>query len=310
MVFGGVIIDVIIGVVFLYTLLSMICMAINEAVATFFSLRATFLEKALLGLLGSEELRTKIYNSPRIFGTISSVKGADFPSQGNPSYIATQRFSEAIMDMLANPVEKGTEVRNTVEKLPPSPLKEVIILSLDKGETDLAKIKLEIEQWFDNAMERVAGWYKRRLQIIGFFVALTVTVGMNVDSVALVKGLYADSSLRSTASSAAQAFVTDKKPEANNPISQKQVDIAVDKYQVLQSFPIGWNLDANSKKESIGFLGGIVKGLGWLMTVFAIMLGAPFWFDVLNKFINIRLAGNKPGETRIGDKAKSPEQNS
>ena len=27
---------------------------------------------------------------------------------------------------------------------------------------------------------------------------------------------------------------------------------------------------------------------GWLVTAFAVMLGAPFWFDVLNKFMIIR----------------------
>jgi hypothetical protein len=28
--------------------------------------------------------------------------------------------------------------------------------------------------------------------------------------------------------------------------------------------------------------------LGWLITALAVMLGAPFWFDVLNKFMVIR----------------------
>jgi hypothetical protein len=36
--------------------------------------------------------------------------------------------------------------------------------------------------------------------------------------------------------------------------------------------------------------------LGFLITALAITLGAPFWFDLLNKFINIRAGGNKPSE--------------
>ena len=43
--------------------------------------------------------------------------------------------------------------------------------------------------------------------------------------------------------------------------------------------------------------------LGWLITILALCLGAPFWFDVLNKFINIRSAGKSPGEA-----AKRPEK--
>jgi hypothetical protein len=41
-------------------------------------------------------------------------------------------------------------------------------------------------------------------------------------------------------------------------------------------------------------------GLGWLVTALAIMLGAPFWFDVLNKFVVVR-STVKPHE-------KSPEE--
>jgi len=36
---------------------------------------------------------------------------------------------------------------------------------------------------------------------------------------------------------------------------------------------------------------------GFIITALAISLGAPFWFDLLNKFINLRSAGKKPEET-------------
>ncbi|WP_324673365.1 hypothetical protein [Hymenobacter sp. GOD-10R] len=35
---------------------------------------------------------------------------------------------------------------------------------------------------------------------------------------------------------------------------------------------------------------------GWLLTAFAMMLGAPFWFETLVKFINIRNVGIKPAK--------------
>jgi hypothetical protein len=44
------------------------------------------------------------------------------------------------------------------------------------------------------------------------------------------------------------------------------------------------------------------KVLGLLLTALAISLGAPFWFDLLNKVISIRAAGRSPEE-----KPKSPE---
>jgi hypothetical protein len=32
--------------------------------------------------------------------------------------------------------------------------------------------------------------------------------------------------------------------------------------------------------------------LGWLITAIAVSLGAPFWFDVVNKFVRLRTGGN------------------
>ncbi|MGH9962120.1 MAG: hypothetical protein ACREBC_34160, partial [Pyrinomonadaceae bacterium] len=43
--------------------------------------------------------------------------------------------------------------------------------------------------------------------------------------------------------------------------------------------------------------------LGWVLTALAISLGAPFWFDLLNKFIVIRSAV-KPHEKSPEDESK------
>ena len=40
------------------------------------------------------------------------------------------------------------------------------------------------------------------------------------------------------------------------------------------------------------------KLLGFLITAFAISLGAPFWFDLLNKLVNLRGAGKKEGDPK------------
>jgi hypothetical protein len=43
--------------------------------------------------------------------------------------------------------------------------------------------------------------------------------------------------------------------------------------------------------------------VGWVLTAIAASLGAPFWFDTLNKFMNIRAAGTSPPE-KGSDKSK------
>ncbi|MBK7407801.1 MAG: hypothetical protein IPJ40_06805 [Saprospirales bacterium] len=37
--------------------------------------------------------------------------------------------------------------------------------------------------------------------------------------------------------------------------------------------------------------GWLHKAFGWLVTAIAISLGAPFWFDMLRKMVNIRSSG-------------------
>jgi hypothetical protein len=54
------------------------------------------------------------------------------------------------------------------------------------------------------------------------------------------------------------------------------------------------------------WLWAVVPGhlLGWILTAIAASLGAPFWFDTLSKFMNVRAAGNSPTE-KGADKSKS-----
>ena len=43
---------------------------------------------------------------------------------------------------------------------------------------------------------------------------------------------------------------------------------------------------------------------GWILTAIAASLGAPYWFDTLNKFMNVRAAGTSPSE-KGSDKSKA-----
>jgi hypothetical protein len=50
-------------------------------------------------------------------------------------------------------------------------------------------------------------------------------------------------------------------------------------------------------KELSGQIGsGLYTLGGWILTALAVSLGAPFWFDVLNNFVNLRLSGAKPAK--------------
>jgi hypothetical protein len=66
----------------------------------------------------------------------------------------------------------------------------------------------------------------------------------------------------------------------------------------LQSLPVplGWTPELLHRTEPSAWLFSLT---GWLVTGFAISLGAPFWFDLLQKLmnINVRGAGPRPAST-------------
>ncbi len=61
--------------------------------------------------------------------------------------------------------------------------------------------------------------------------------------------------------------------------------------------PIGWNGDVRHNFAVKPFSSVVSGIIGWLTTAFAITLGAPFWFDLLNKLVNLR-ATFKPEEVK------------
>ncbi len=66
---------------------------------------------------------------------------------------------------------------------------------------------------------------------------------------------------------------------------------ALDELKELQ-FPVGWY----ERHRPQDFDEWLVALAGWLLTGFAVTFGAPFWFDVLGRFSNLRAAGKKPAD--------------
>jgi len=67
--------------------------------------------------------------------------------------------------------------------------------------------------------------------------------------------------------------------------------------------PIGWTrAEGDPRSLNISWQGWLLRIIGWLVTALALSLGAPFWFDMLNKFIVVR--------STVKPKEKSPEEKS
>ncbi len=272
--FGSNILEVAIGLVFVYLLFGLLCSTINEQIIVrFFALRARTLADGIKNMLGNDELMKQLYENPLI-------KGLSQPTMSGkarkPSYIPTKTFATALVDVIQTYQDTPGAAN--------SPIPEALVLLMKQANNDPAQMLTSIENWFDNTMDRVSGWYQRRVQLIILLLGLVIVVGLNVDTISLISSLSTDTVIRATIVSAAQGAAS---TQANATLATLQKNI-----EQIQPV-IGWSPAA----LPTDFWGWVLKVVGLLATTFAVSLGAPFWFDVLNKFITFRSSGPPPPTT-------------
>jgi len=200
--------------------------------------------------------------------------------------------------------------------------------------SELELVRSNIEEWFNNNMDRLTGWYKRRTMVTTFIIAMLIAILANVDSINLTTRLWREPDLRVAILNNLEAILTQDNTSTLNTgqvltIQQQFSDI---------SLPVGWigspvsitntqtvavpqtlsdlcSLFPSNDNAVYGVLvsdrcyrfinvpqmtdltGWLLKLLGFLITGVAGSQGSSFWFDILKKIMNVRLTGLKPDAT-------------
>ena len=199
-------------------------------------------------------------------------------------------------------------IQRAVETLPAGHTQESLLVLLDKTKREtavvadqLASLQANVEQWFNQAMDRVGGWYKRWTQKILLVIAVILVFAANADTLALANRLIRDNALRASMVSAAEKTIQNN---AANPVDDTQARQTLLNDAAKLNLPLGWvrtKGDPYTNDQVPGaddIRGWLAKVLGLLITALAVSMGAPFWFDTLSKFVNLRGAGTPPGETK------------
>lgn len=418
--FGSAVLDVAIGMTFLYVVLSLACTQINEWIARLMAMRANTLEDGIRHILNDPEstgLAKVFYKHPLICALSPKNKGLAWANRGGkPSYIGAENFAAVLMDIIAPPgapllntanamrarLEKLAEpgmqtllkgainaaskdlkgfreqLRTGAAALPPDEalaryiavglldllapagavtsevlgsaeqaaaqiadprLQRLLLGLIGTAEADLLTARKRIESWFDDSMDRVSGWYKRKTQWIIWGVGLCLALVLNADTLAIANSLWSDQPLRQAVVAAALAANQTPRPAPspdNQPLPRPDaaVEAARTQLEALQ-LPIGWcatpeqkagtsrwpllefassNLPTCVVDAAMGTNTGqlspaiqrldprrfphgldfFAKLLGLFLTTVALSLGAPFWFDTLNRLANLRSAGDPP----------------
>jgi len=157
------------------------------------------------------------------------------PSQNQkktrPSYISASLFASTLVDIIAmqNSLKQPVNLKRDEQGLPlldehgrksytinaasspspllhrfeqgvanmrPSPLRDTLQGMLDRCGNDLNTLETLLQNWFNDYMERVSGWYKSQQRSKSIVVGLLVALLLNVDALHLIKSLSMDVGLR------------------------------------------------------------------------------------------------------------------
>ncbi len=317
---GSIVIEIAIGLILIYLTFSLLCSAINEWIARFLALRAAGLRNGIDELLedASETGFASLFHAHPLIDALKPTKSPvlrRFLPSGDrvqyPSYISAQTFAIAVMDMATHqtsPGMPGVAVR-AVLKRPgelPTAIPRSIVSLLSAVDGDALAMQARLESWFNDSMERVSGWYKRRTHVILFVLGLIVSLVFNLDTFRIATQLANEPSVREALVKQAETIVA-KADSGSGPNSAKSKAIANQIAGLQQAgLSLGWTeacspvMRARSGGGAVpsagdGGCGNLAASLiGIFVTSIALSFGAPFWFDALNKVTNLRQSGTPP----------------
>jgi hypothetical protein len=313
--FGSVILDVAIGLILVYLLLSLIATAAREGIESMMKSRAVLLERGIRALLDDSSgsgFTTRLYEHPLIS---SLFLGAYEPlarrrtGANLPAYIPTGLFVQALLDLALRPavpapyVATQTDVRLTtdtlrvsIERIDSPAVRRALHSAVDSAQGDIDRVRSSLANWYDGTMDRVSGWYKHQTQWILLAIALAMAIIIDVDTLRIGQHLYKSPAQRAVAVAMAARVAADTTFRASR-VDSAGAERALAHLDSLE-LPILWK---GVQPNASGIVHHVAdSALGWFVTALAVSLGAPFWFDLLNKFMVIR--------STVKPREKSPEE--
>jgi hypothetical protein len=231
-----------------------------------------------------------------------------------PSYISSTSFAEAVVDLVV-PTSSGQTTMATIQAgidaLPSEmPLKASLVALAKNANDDSNRFRTSVEQWYDDHMDRVSGWYKRHVAKITLVIGGLLVVLLNLNAVTIGRTLYSESTVSAAISSIAG--------KASCPADESQQDCLANIDGQLSAaatagLPIGWGTvrDCTEPKAHCNWLDqrGVLSRhgdsawqlilvlVGFAFMIIALVPGAQFWFGLLSKLGSLRDTGPKPAST-------------
>lgn len=270
--FGSTVLEVAVGLTFCYATVALIVSTVQEALASALSMRARMLLASVMAMLGDPRftgLARTVY-AHALVNPHDTAPGNPRAISSKPSYIEPRNFAVALMDAVQTIPDDFDQLGRDIDALDNEAVKRALQGFYQRAKGDQARFELALTAWFDSAMERVSGSYKRRSMVISLLLSLLLAVLFNIDSIHLFRSLWQHPALAAHIGAV---------PAGADP---RALD-------ALMTLPIGWQRFPPVFDQHFALSVG-----GWLLTASTALFGAPFWFDLMKRTVQVRGTGPKP----------------
>jgi hypothetical protein len=288
--FGSLALETAIGLALLFFVVASLASAMVEALSRVLRKRANDLEKTIGQMLSRSTTSTDDAAKDNAKKALEMFKGTSIYQSANmaaswgrrwfrtdvgPAYLSARSFADAIDELTDKLTETPLEGLN----------KRLGSFKVDGGKLTL-DAKAALESWYDETMGRLSGAYKRWATAVLFVVGLGLACAGNVSAFHAAQTLWHQPAVRQAAlDAAAQAAAKTASPDG---LVSKNVTTVQDLAGL--GMPVGWEQGAHWSDAAWT----VSHIAGWLVTALLLMLGAPFWFDLLCRLVSLRATGAKP----------------
>jgi hypothetical protein len=318
--------DIAIGLILIYTFLSLLTSELTEFLTTVLQWRANHLQQGIMSLLGESlslqrdpnQFKNTITGRLYASSLISSItqRSRRHKQPKGPSYLPSEVFADALLEVLQalpeieqNKAQLQQGMNQSVDELAllmakvensdhlPLRLKENLRrlanrtqVQVEKAELRLERFRREIASWYEQSIDRLSGTYRRHVKVFTILIGLVLAILINADSLYMLRRISENTATRSVIIQNA-IQIEGCESDLSSPQCMNTMANLLDTTTV----PIGWhpvNFQQQFPQTSPVFL--LRAAFGWLITGIAISMGSRFWFQILDQLIHVRETGEKP----------------
>lgn len=299
-----------VGLAVMYGLFAVLASTIQETLSGWLSIRASSLDARLRSMLADSNSEANLtwggfrrlwtivgLGNPPALSASSLLKSAQqtgvltsASAGAKPSYISPDAFVTAITEAVrlkgiaAGGLDLIKQIEAGIAALPPGRSTNALTAFFKQANGDIDAFKKSLAGWFDEAMDRLNGIYTRWSRAFSFAFGLILAVSCNVDTLAVSGGLLGVSQAQQE-----KILDTAEKLKDHPDLSASDAINAIAELSLQIGRP-----ESDKTSADWWFPRGPWSVIGWLLTALAISFGSHFWFDALNKLLDLRAAGPKP----------------